>query len=118
MITIDPDGFPYSVPLGYFHVGDEILMGVRSQVRKLGNIEANSKVSVLLESGSPMQDIQGVMLQGRATVHADPKETLRYARAAAKQRGLSESDLPSEPRQDAAYIRVVPQRSRSWKCST
>ena len=29
--TIGPDGFPHTVPLGYFRLGDEILMGVRRQ---------------------------------------------------------------------------------------
>jgi general stress protein 26 len=115
--TVDPDGFPHSVPLGYFRFGDDIIMGVRSQTRKLQNIGANSKVSILLESGKTREDIKGVMIQGIATVHTDPAETLNYAREAAKQRGVSESDLPSEPRPGAAYIRVVPQRLISWDYS-
>ncbi len=116
--TIGPDGFPHTVPLGYFRLGDEILMGVRSHTRKLKNIKANPKVSLLLESGKSRQDIKGLMIQGMATVHTDPKETLHYAREAAKRRGLSESELPTEPRPDAAYIRVVPQRFRSWDYSS
>ena len=115
--TIDPDGFPHTVPLGYFRLGDEILMGVRSQTSKLRNIQANPKVSLLLESGGSMKDIKGLMIQGMATVHTDPKETLHYAREAAKKRGVSESELPTEPRLGAAYIRVVPQRYRSWDYS-
>ena len=115
--TIDPDGFPHSVPLGYFRFGDDIMMGVRSQTKKLRNIEANSKVSLLLESGRSRGDIKGVMIQGTATVHTAPEETLSYAREAAKQRGVSESDLPSEPRPGASYIRVVPQKLISWDYS-
>ncbi len=116
--TIGPDGFPHTVPLGYFRLGDEILMGVRSQTRKLRNIQANPKVGLLLESGRSSQDIKGLMIQGMATVHTDPEETLHYAREAAKRRGVRESELPTEPRPDAAYIRVVPQRIRSWDYST
>ena len=115
--TVDPDGFPHTVPLGYFRLGDEILMGVRSHTTKLRNIQANPKVSLLLESGGSMKDIKGLMIQGMATVHTDPKETLHYAREAAKKRGVSESELPTEPRQGAAYIRVVPQRYLSWDYS-
>ena len=116
--TIGPEGFPHTVPLGYFRLSDEILMGVRTKTRKLSNIQANPKVSLLLESGRTIGDIKGIMIQGMATVHADPEETLHYAREAAKGRGVPESELPTEPRESAAYIRVVPQRYVSWDYST
>ena len=115
--TVGPDGYPHTVPLGYFRVGDEILMGVRGGTRKLRNIQANPKVSLLLESGSTRKDIKGLMIQGTATLHTDPKETLGYAREAAKQRGVPESELPTEARRDVVYIRVVPERLRSWDYS-
>ena len=118
LTTIGPDGYPHTVPLGYFRVGDEILMGVRSDTRKLRNIQVNPKVSLLLESGRTGKDIKGIMIQGTATLHADPEENLNYAREAAKRRGVPESELPTEPREDAVYIRVVPQRFRSWDYST
>ena len=116
--TIGSDGFPHTVPLGYFRLGDEILMGVRSRTRKLSNIRGNPKVSLLLESGKSRKDIKGLMIQGMATVHTDPKETLHYSREAAKLRGVSDTELPTEPRPDAVYIRVVPQRFLSWDYST
>ena len=115
--TIGPDGYPHTVPVGYFRLGDEILMGVRSQTRKLRNIQANPKVSLLLESGRTRKDIKGLMIQGMATLHTDPEETLHYAREAAKRRGVPESEPPTEPRKDAVYIRVVPQRFRAWDYS-
>ena len=115
--TVDPDGYPHAIPLGYFRLGDEILMGVRSETRKLRNIERNPKVSLLLENGSTRKDIRGLMIQGTATLHTKPEETLYYAREAAKRRGVPESELPMEPRENAAYIRVVPHRYRSWDYS-
>ena len=115
--TVGPDGYPHTVPLGYFRLGDEILMGVRGGTKKLRNIQANSKVSLLLESGGTRNDIKGLMIQGTATVHTDPTETLHYAREAAKLRGVPESELPTEARRDAVYIRVVPERLHSWDYS-
>ena len=117
LTSIGPDGFPHTVPLGYFRLGDEILMGVRNHTLKLRNIQHNPKVSLLLESGSTMADIKGLMVQGNATVHTEPGEVLHYAREAARRRGVSEEDLPSEPRAGAAYIRVVPHKVRSWDYS-
>jgi nitroimidazol reductase NimA-like FMN-containing flavoprotein (pyridoxamine 5'-phosphate oxidase superfamily) len=115
--TIGPDGYPHTVPLGYFRLGEEIVMGVRSETRKLKNIQANPKVSLLLESGSTRKDIRGLMIQGMATLHALPEETLNYTREGARRRGVPESELPTEPRENVVYIRVVPQRFRSWDYS-
>ena len=115
--TVGPDGYPHTVPLGYFRLGDEILMGVRGGTKKLRNIQSNAKVSLLLESGGTMKDIKALMIQGTATLHDDQKETLHYAREAAKQRGVPDSELPTEARKDAVYIRVVTERLRSWDYS-
>lgn len=117
LTSLDPDGFPHSVPLGYFRLGDEILMGVRANTHKQHNIQRNPNVSLLLESGSTMLDIKGLMVQGTATVHTEPEEILHYSREAAKRRGVADEDLPTEPRPGAAYIRVTPVRIRSWDYS-
>jgi nitroimidazol reductase NimA-like FMN-containing flavoprotein (pyridoxamine 5'-phosphate oxidase superfamily) len=115
--TIDDDGFPHSVPLGYFRLGHDIVMGVRDGTHKVSNVESNPNVSVLLEDGSSMADIRGVMLQGRARIVRDHDEALELAREGARARGVPESDLPTEPRPGAAYIRVAPVRTRSWDYS-
>ena len=117
LTTVGPDGFPHSVPLGYFRLDDEILLGVRADTLKLRNIQFNPKVSLVLETGSTMADIKGLMVQGTATVHTDPADLLHYAREAAKRRGVHEEDLPAEARRGAAYIRVIPHRLRSWDYS-
>ena len=117
LTTIGPDGFPHSVPLGYFRLGDEILMGVKANTRKLKNIEDNPKVSLLLEPGKPSGNIKGLMVQGVATIHSEPEEILHYAREAAKLRGVPDGELPTEPRDGAAYIRVPLQRFISWDYS-
>lgn len=115
--TIDDDGFPHSVPLGYFRLGHDIVMGVRDGTHKVSNVESNPNVSVLLEDGSSMADIRGVMLQGRARIVRDHDEALELAREGARARGVPESDLPTEPRPGAAYIRLTPVRTRSWDYS-
>ena len=70
--TVDADGYPHSVPLGYFRHGEEIVCGVRDGTRKIRNIEANPKVSLLVESGSTMKDIRGAMVQGQARIVRAP----------------------------------------------
>lgn len=112
--TIDEEGFPHSVPLGYFRLGRDIVMGVRDGTRKIANIERNPNVSVLLEDGSTMADIRGVMVQGRARIVREFGEALQLAREGAQARGVPESEWPTAPRPGAAYIRVTPVRTLSW----
>lgn len=115
--TIDSDGFPHSVPLGYFRLGRDIVMGVRDGTRKVANIENNPNVSVMLEDGSTMADIRGVMLQGRARIVRDSSEALELAREGARARGVPEAEWPTAPRPGAAYIRITPVRTISWDYS-
>ncbi|MFM8598312.1 MAG: pyridoxamine 5'-phosphate oxidase family protein [Mycobacterium sp.] len=116
--TIDGDGFPHSVPLGYFRLDRDIIMGVRDGTRKVANVERNPNVSVLLEDGSSMADIRGVMFQGHARIVREHREALELAREGARARGVPESDWPTEPRPGAAYIRMTPARILSWDYGT
>ena len=118
LTTVGPDGFPHTVPVGYFRLGDDIVLGVRNNTLKIRNIHYNPRVSLMLESGRTRQDIKGLMVQGNATVHTEPDELLHYARAAARLRGTPDDQLPTEPRPGAAYIKVSPHRVRSWDYSS
>ncbi len=115
--TLGPNGYPHSVPLGYFRLGDDIYIGCRAGTQKTNNIERNPKVSLVLESGTTRQDLKGVMIQGHATVHTDPETALRLGREAARLRGVVEDALPREPRPGVAYIQVEPRRIISWDYS-
>ena len=116
--TIDQDAFPHTVPLGYFRFGRDVVMGVRDGTRKVANVEGNPKVSVMLEDGSTMGDIRGVMIQGHARIVRDRDEALQLAREGARARGVPESEWPTEPRPGAAYIRVTPVKTLSWDYSS
>jgi nitroimidazol reductase NimA-like FMN-containing flavoprotein (pyridoxamine 5'-phosphate oxidase superfamily) len=111
------DGFPHTVPLGYFRQGGDILMGVRDGTQKVANVERNPKVSAMLESGSTMADIRGVLIQGTARVHRDAGEVLALMREAATFRGIAEGELPTEARATSVYIRLVPEHVVSWDYS-
>lgn len=116
--TIDRDGFPHSVPLGYFRLGREVIMGVRDGTHKVANVERNPNVSILLEDGSTMADIRGVMIQGHARIVRDESEAVELAREGARARGVPESEWPTASRPGACYIRVTPVRTRSWDYSS
>lgn len=117
LTTIGANGYPHTVPIGYFRLGDEIYIGCRAGTQKTRNIERNPKVSVMIESGKTMQDIKGLMIQGDATALTSPEDTLRLMREAAKSRGVPDDQLPAEARPGTAFIRIVPKRMISWDYS-
>lgn len=114
LTTLGRDGYPHTVPIGYFRLGEEVYLGCRAGTQKLKNIARDPRVSLLVESGKGMGDIKAVMIQGDATVYTAPADLLRLARAAARLRGTPDADLPTEPRPGAAYIGVRPRRYITW----
>ena len=117
LTTIGREGVPHTIPIGYFRLGDDVYMGCRAGTQKLKNIARNPNVSLMLESGSTMQDIKGVCIQGRGSVVTDPAELLRLSREAARKRGVAEDQLPSQPNPGAAYIRAERTKVISWDYS-
>ena len=113
--TVGVDGFPHSVPLGYFRDGASVYLGCRDKTQKVVNIERNSKVSLCLESGSSMTDIKGVLLQGRAFIVRDDDERLALHQRAAELRGEQQQDLPSTVSAGSVYIKVAEYSVISWR---
>jgi nitroimidazol reductase NimA-like FMN-containing flavoprotein (pyridoxamine 5'-phosphate oxidase superfamily) len=110
--TIDGRGYPHTVPLGYFRDGDDIYLPARGQRRV--NVQRNPKVSLLVEDGQQMADLRGLVIQGDATLIEEPDEVLRLTQTAARKRGVTEDDLPTEVRAGRTYMKVTPRRIRSW----
>ena len=49
--SVGSDGYPHSVPIGYFRVDDAVYIGCRDRTQKVLNAQRNPKVSLSLESG-------------------------------------------------------------------
>jgi general stress protein 26 len=112
--TIGPHGFPHSVPLGYFRLGQEVVLGARAGTQKQRNIEREPKVTLLLEK-SEGSHLIGLMINGLASIVTDDAERLELHRAAARGRGVAESELPTQVSPHGIYIRVQRQRVISWE---
>ena len=113
--TIDTDGFPHTVPLGYFRLGRDIIMGIRDGTRKVANIESNPNVSILLEDGSSMADIRGVMCSKVTPVSFANQAKYFSSRGKVHGHGAcQEPEWPTVPRPGSTYIRMTPVRTVSW----
>ena len=110
--TVGKDGFPHAVPLGYFRVGDEVVLSMRGQHKV--NAARNPKVSVLLEDGDSMTNLRGLLVRGEAVLVEDAEGVLELTRGIARRRGTAEDKLPTEPRPGAAFARIPLARFASW----
>jgi nitroimidazol reductase NimA-like FMN-containing flavoprotein (pyridoxamine 5'-phosphate oxidase superfamily) len=112
LATIGKDGYPHVVPLGYFRLGDEIILNMRGQHEL--NVRRNPKVSLLMDEGSSMTELKGAIIRGDATLVEDPAGCLELTRAGARARGVPEDQLPTEPRPGRSFARVKIDRIASW----
>ena len=111
------DGYPHSVPIGYFRDGDRIFMGCRDNTQKVKNIERNPKVSLVIEDGKTMSDLRGILFRGDASVVREDEERLKISRLAAKKRGAPEDEWPTTASAGAVFIKVDSPRVTSWDYS-
>jgi nitroimidazol reductase NimA-like FMN-containing flavoprotein (pyridoxamine 5'-phosphate oxidase superfamily) len=112
--TAGHDGYPHSVPIGYFVSDHLIYIGCVDQTQKVKNIERNPRISLMLHSGTTMDDIKGVLIKANAEIIRRDEDRLALSRLAASQRGNSETDLPTSVRQGSVYIKASPASFLSW----
>ena len=111
------DGYPHTVPIGYFTSNQIIYMGCLDRSQKVRNIQRNPKISRMLESGNTMNDIKGVLIKADAEVIRSDEDRLAISRLAALERGVAERNLPTDVRPGSVYIKATPTSVVSWDYS-
>lgn len=114
LTTIDAEGYPHSVPLGYYRIDDVVYVGTPAHTNKVLNAEADSRASLLVTSSKTSGDWSGVLLQGDLDVVRDDAERLAIEREGRRQRGVHNNDLPEAPREGEVLLRLRPRRTISW----
>lgn len=112
--TTGHDGYPHTVPIGYFISNRLIYLGCLDFTQKVKNIERNPKISLMLESGTTMGDIKGVLIKADAEIVRRDEDRIAISRLAALHRGSSEPDLPASVRPGSVYIKATPANIISW----
>lgn len=72
MSTIDPDGFPHTVPVWFALDGDEIAIIAVRGTRKVSHIQANPKGALTV--GGDSGDGGGYLLKGEFRIEEDPHD--------------------------------------------
>ena len=111
LTSIDPEGFPHTVAIGYFRLGEVLYCGCRAGTLKCRNISANPKISLMV--AAPARDeVRGVLFQGLGRVIEDPEELLQIKTQLAHSRG---EEPPASVAPGIAYVELRPERVRSWR---
>ena len=112
--TVDADGYPHSVALGYYRIGDLVYVGTPAHTRKVRNAEANPHASLMVAGSKESGDWSGVLVQGDLEIVRDDAERLAIEREGRRQRGVPEHELPDAPREGEVILRLRPRRTIRW----
>src|SRR5215470_6658500 len=110
LATLDKDGFPHVVAMGFLAKDGVIYMTSYGKAQKVLNIRRNPKVGVMIEAGKNYGDFRGVMIRGRCEIIEDPAVVEKIMRElAGKQNGATAAPgeaIRSAPKR--VLLKVVP----------
>jgi general stress protein 26 len=114
--TLDKDGFPHVVAMGFLAKDGAIYMTSYAKAQKVLNVRRNPKVGVMIETGDEYAAFRGVMIRGHCEIIEDRElveATLREI--AAKQGSASRRPsgaITSAPKR--VVLKIVSEKIASW----
>ncbi len=115
LATIDKEGFPHVVAMGYRYRDGVIYMTSYGKAQKVLNVRRNPKVGVMVEVGERYSEYRGVMIRGVCEVIDDPqavRETMRGVGESATNAGVPSGAASSAPKR--VVLKITPQKIASW----
>jgi PPOX class probable F420-dependent enzyme len=123
--TVGRDGVPHLAPMWYVMEAGMVVFRSFTKSQKILNLQRDSRVTVLLETGEKYEELKGVMIRGKARLVDDPAYTLGiYGRLAGKYAMVGDAPVVLEGEAlEAAFgrfapkntsVMVEPERVASW----
>ena len=121
--SILPNGYPHLVPMWFARDDNGLLVfSTYGSSQKIKNLERDSRITVLAETGDTYDQVRGISIEGSAEVIRDPSVTMRTMQlVGAHTNGQSRPDGNPDHEQEPppiAYkrvtVRIHPKRIRSW----
>ena len=119
LASVDHRGYPHLVAMWFVVDPDgAVLMTTFAKSQKAVNLRRDSRCTLLVERGTSYDQLQGVMIRGRATLEDDVERTLDVlTRIHAKHGGEQPEGLRDMMRGQArkrVLVRITPERVSSW----
>jgi PPOX class probable F420-dependent enzyme len=115
LATIDKDGFPHVVAMGYLAKDGVIYMTSYGKAQKVLNLRRNPKVGVMIETGQSYAEFRGVMIRGVCEIIEEPEAVARTMRELAGNQpegaapGAAASSAPKR-----VVLKITPHKVASW----
>jgi nitroimidazol reductase NimA-like FMN-containing flavoprotein (pyridoxamine 5'-phosphate oxidase superfamily) len=113
LATIDQDGFPHVVAMGFMMRDGNLYMTSYRKAQKVLNIQRNPKVAVMIETGQKYAEFRGVMIRGICEIIDDPKTVAEtIAGMPGAHSGVPAGAVSSAPKR--VVLKIVPRKISSW----
>jgi len=116
LATLDKDGFPHVVAMGFLAKDDAIYMTSYAKAQKVVNIKRNPKVGLMIETGKNYGDFRGLMIRGHCDIIEDSALVAGIIQELqAKQSGKTEAPreaVASAPKR--VILKITPEKVASW----
>lgn len=118
--SIGAHGYPHQVAMWYALIDGAVHFTTYARSQKVENLRRNPKISVMLETGTPYNELRGLVIEGDAEIiEGDLNLAARVAMISSSRRPAeAPAGPPSEQTLRAvakrAVIRVNPVHTYSW----
>ena len=116
LATIDQDGFPHVVAMGFYMEDGAFYMTSYAKAQKVLNIRRNPKVGLMVETGASYAELRGVMVRGHCEI-IEGADAVRAAFAGMAEARGAQPARPSGSADSApkrVVLKVVPEKITSW----
>jgi PPOX class probable F420-dependent enzyme len=113
LATLDRDGFPHIVAMGYFFADGAFYMTSYAKAQKVLNIRRDPRVGLMIERGEAYAELRGVVVRGTCEIIEDT-ETVRTAMQHRRRSGMRApaDGVDSAPKR--VLLKVTPHKITSW----
>jgi PPOX class probable F420-dependent enzyme len=113
LATLDADGFPHVVAMGYFFADGAFYMTSYAKAQKVLNIRRNPRVGLMVETGTAYAELRGVMVRGTCEIIEDT-EAVRAAMQHRRREstGAARGGVDSAPKR--VLLKLTPHKIASW----
>ena len=119
LASVDRHGYPHLVAMWFVVDPDgTVLMTTYAKSQKALNLRRDPRCTLLVERGLRYDQLQGVMIRGRATLEADVERTLDVLTRIHRKHGGEQPEglreiLRAQARKRVS-VRIIPERVSSW----
>lgn len=117
LATVDDDGFPHVVAMGFVAADGAIYMTSYAKAQKVVNVRRNPRAALMIEAGDRYAEFRGLMIRGRCEVIEDPRRVAEVMRASAVKRAgpgaaAEPGALASAPKR--VVLKLTPEKIATW----